>query len=141
MVVEARCGKNQVECGRNVRRLDILAFFDGLPIRILFVEIVERQVAITEVHGRGDAELKVSTQSEFAQHAHRQTCVPPVLIGRNECFARRAILVSDVLCTNVVELNVLKMSAQQHAKMERAQVGIRPILHPSVGLCIGNYRA
>jgi hypothetical protein len=71
----------------------------------------------------------VLADARLAQYANGETCVPVVLVASDEFSRFRAIIIFDDLGTYVIQFHVLQVGAYKHTEVERAQIGIRPILH------------
>ncbi len=71
---------------------------------------------------------------QLAEHADIEAHVPSVLVACYERFALRAVLVHHRLRPDVAELDVLEVRAYHYAEVERAQVGIWPVLY---GVALG----
>ncbi len=82
-------------------------------------EMVEREVAVAEIHGRGNAKGKMFVDAQFAKHAYRKAGIPSVLVAGDELFRCRALCAGDGLLSDVLKLYVLKVCTHKHTKMER----------------------
>ena len=102
---------------------------DGVSGTIFLQVVMKGEVAGTEVHGRGDAELEASVESEFTQYAYGESHIPTVLIYRNMRRLLDTVGIDILGDSGILELDILGMGSDEYAKMERAQVGIRAILY------------
>ena len=78
---------------------------------------------------RGDAELEVGVETQFAKHTHGESRVPAVLVAGDERLVGRSVLGSDGLRADILQFDVLQVCAHEHSEVEWAQVGVGAVLH------------
>jgi hypothetical protein len=129
MIVETRCSENQIQSRREISRLQVLPLFDGLASGVGLKKILENEVSIAEIHGGSNAELKMPAQAKLAQYANDKAKVVSVLVGSDVGCHHRSVFPCKRLRSDVHEFHVLHMRPDDHAEVERSQVGVRSIFH------------
>lgn len=138
VVVESWRCEDEVEGRRDIDRLQILFLLPWFAVRVKILQIAERKVAVAEVHGGRHAELEVGVDAIFAHHAHVESGVPSVLVGSDKSLDSCAVLAGYDLRAGIEQFEILHMCSYDHSEMERAEVGVGPVLHRTRlrhGLC------
>lgn len=133
VVVEAGRTEDKLHCGRHVDGLQLLRLGDVLPVARLVGEVGEADVARSEIHSRSETEGEVRAKAQLAEHSNGESRVPAVLVNGDHLL-NGAVVGGHQLRTNVRELKILQVGAHHNSEVERAQVGVRAVLHPRV-LC------
>jgi hypothetical protein len=125
-----RC-ENHVHGTRYVHRLEVLGPACH-AVGHLGPGVMKANVAASEIQGWGKAERAIGVQSRLAKHAHLKSVVVTVLVGGDGIGLCGAIAERHGLRPHASKLEILGMSANKDAEMERAQVCIRTVLHSAV---------
>ena len=135
VVVEALGREYQVAGRRDIHALHLLLLVYARTVFQLVGEVLEGEMARSEVHRGSDSEGKILVDARLAEYAHGESRVPVVLVAGNQFLCLTAVVGRDDLWSDIAELYVLEVRAHKHAEVERTQVGVRPVLHDSL-LCL-----
>ena len=129
MVVEAFCGKDEVKGAGYIGGLHLLALFCRLLLSIFLCEIMEGEMAGSEVHGWGYTELEALVEAEFSQYANSEAQVVFILVYSDRRMLLHAVVIGIGNWTYILKFNILEVGTHHHSEVEWTQVGIRAVLH------------
>ena len=129
VVIEPLGRELQVYGHREIGVLHVLRGLYGTARLGGLEQVAEDEVLAAEMHRGRHTKGEVLMETQVGQHTNTETGVPHILIAEHIALFAVAVGHHDGLRPHVVELGVLHVQTYRHAKMQRAEVNIRLVLH------------
>ena len=122
----------EVKTRTNIHRAQRLPLLVRRTAGVTLVIIIKGNAARSEIQLRSNTEGKILIQTHLSYHTNIETHVPIMLVSSNKRLHLRAVLHGYGLQTNVIKLQILHVGTHNNAEVERTQISIRAVLHPTL---------